>query len=112
MISLFKKEKIRRQEPLSRKEKIRLNRFADLIGRYILKIRAQAFSKDSKIEAEETAGKLQRVSNIIMNIYAWDYETVKLMSQMSNALTGSISEEKIKQLEDLNIRFRNHIRKG
>ena len=47
-----------------------------------------------------------------MNIYAWDYETVKLMSQMSNALTGSISEEKIKQLEDLNIRFRNHIRKG
>lgn len=95
----------KKQQSSSQKEKVRLNRFADLIGKSILTIRAQAFS-------DEAAQKLQRVAHLIMNIYRQDNETVEIMSQMSSALTGKINEEKIKQLEALNLRFRTHIRKG
>lgn len=94
----------KKQQQLSPKEKTRLHRFADLIGKSLLTIRAQAFS-------DEAAQKLQRIAHLIMNIYNWDDETVEIMSQMSNALTGKINEEKLKQLEALNLRFRNHISK-
>lgn len=102
MAILTKTEK--KQQPLSQKEKIRLNRFADLIGKSLLTIRAQAFS-------DEAAQKLQRVAHLIMNLYRYDNEIVEIMSQMSSALTGKINEEKIKQLEALNLKFRSHTRK-
>ena len=102
MIDLFKKGKIKIHEPLSRKEKVRLRRFADLIGKYILMIRMNARDTD-------TQHKLERIANIIRNIYSWDKDIEKIMNGFSDALTGNIDNRKIELLINLNVLFRKHI---
>jgi len=97
--------KAEHQFKLSPQEKARLHQFADLIGNSILVIRAQDFSEDS-------ARKLHKIANIIRRIYRQDRVIVRIMSEISDAITGHITVGDIRKLEDLNLEFRNYIRKN
>ncbi len=98
------KKKKEQPNGLTPKEKARLYKFADLIGKAILTIRAQDFSQDS-------VRKLTQIANIIRNIYYQDKDIGRIMHGITDAITGTITFGDVTKLEELSKEFRDYIRK-
>jgi len=96
---------VRERYEFSLKEKKRLYKFADLIGKAILTIRAQDFSQDS-------ARKLNQIANLIRMMYRKDETICRIMHDISDAVSGTITFGDITKLEELSKEFRTYIRKN